>query len=225
MKRRAGFTLVEVLLTSIISAITVGSMAMVYNFSATRTAMAFANNSATIQMQTLSRELDDTISRATSSTVITVGGSVGLKSVMPATEADTDGDGTNDSYSPVSMAGGAPKWGTGKRVWFYMSNATGNFLTPGTILWKAERNDDAYPTGANTDASFTYISGSSIPRFGLIDTITWATNATDKTVTYTVRANSLARGDRKSATAYTTDSARAQVVNLTRTVLNENWRQ
>lgn len=223
--KRGAFTLVEVLLASTISVVTVGTMAVVYNFAMTRTSHAFATGSTVSQMQTFSREVDKVISEATSATVVTVSGRPALKCTMPASPADSNGDGTNDTYLPISVLGGSPRWGSGKRIWFYMASSSGVPGTAGSYIWRAERNDDLVPIAANTVRDFTYVPGSTIQRFGLLDTITWVTNPTDKTVSYTLAANSLTRSDSKSATAYTTDSAKAQVVQLARTVFTYNWRQ
>jgi hypothetical protein len=224
MKRRA-FTITEVCMASAISLIVVGTMAATYNFAVARTAHAFAVGSTTSQIQAFSREVDAVIAQASSVQVVVSGGSVGLRCTMPATPADVDMDGRTDAYLPTDTPGGSPVWGKGKRVWFYMANSTGNFLSPGPILWKAERNDDVFPLGINTIKDFTYVSNSTLQRFSLIDSITWSASTTDKTVTYTVKANALTRSDTKSATSYTTDGSKAQTLALTKTVFFNNWRQ
>lgn len=225
MKRNRGFTLIELVIASAITTITVGSMAMVYHFAAIRTSSAFATGTVTSQVQTLASEIDKTIMDSSGSAVVTAFGNTGLKCTLPQTEVDTDADGKKDTYQPATLNAGAPTWGKGKRVWFYMANATGNFSAPGTILWKAERNDDLYPTGADADKTFTFNGGAGTQRFSLVDQVSFSTSSADKTATYTVRASALMRADRSSATAYTTEKNMAQTVTVSKTVFMENFRQ
>jgi hypothetical protein len=217
--------MVEVLLACSITVVLVGAIATVYSFSASRASHAFATGSATNQVQRLALELDKYIGQAQSASVVTVGASTGLKCIMPELGTDTDNDGAPDVFEPKTMTGGAPNWSRGKRIWFYLSNASGDFMQAGPILWMAVRSDDLIPTGANTIRSFTYLPGGTILRFGLLDSITWTANATAKTASFTAKASALARADRKSATAYTTEKSVAQTITLSRTIFCENWRQ
>jgi hypothetical protein len=219
MKKR-GFTLVEVLLTCVVSVILIGATATVYTFTATRTAHALATVSTSSQMQELCQRIDETVAKAISVQVVTVGSIKGLKCTMPATGIDSDSDSYLDVYKPTSATGGSLRWGKGKRVWFYMSNSTGNFGTAGAVLWRAERTDDAFPTTADADTSFAYKPGNTVVRYPLLESITWAADGTDKTVSYTLVATSLIRADRKASAAFTTEKETSRTVTLKRTT---NW--
>ena len=225
MRRNVGFSMVEVLLACSITVVLVGAIASVYSFTASRASHALATGAATNQVQRLALNLDKYISQAQSASVITVGASSGLKCTMPELGTDTDADGAPDVFDPKGMAGGQPNWSRGKRIWFYLANSSGDFMQPGPILWMAVKSDDTIPTGASTIRSFTYLPGGTVLRYGLLDSITWMANATAKTASYTARASALARADRKSATAYTTEKNIAQTVTLSRTVFCDNWRQ
>jgi type II secretory pathway pseudopilin PulG len=226
IRRKRGFTIVEVLLTVGISSLIVGSMALVYGYTMVRTSYAIATTSVSQQVQTLSSEIDSVISQASSTTIITTGGNTGLKCTMPATQVDLDADGILDAYQPTSILGGAPIWGKGKRIWFYTADSTGDFLRPGSVVWRAERSDDLFPTTTTADKSFAYYAGSTTNRrFSLIDQITWVNNTNDKYVTYTLRASTLTRAERSSPTAYGGEKNVAQTLTLTKNVFLRNWRQ
>lgn len=220
MARRGGFTIVELMITCAITAILIGSTASIYMFTANRTAQALATVTTSSQMQMLSKSIDETVAKATHVQVVSVAGNIGLKCIMPASGTDTDADAFSDLFEPTSATAGQVRWGKGTRVWFYLANATGNFMQPGPIVWRAERNDDLIPTSLNVDRSFTYFQDTGLLRYSLLDSITWSVNATDKTVTYTLKASSLARADRRSSTAYTTEKESSRTITLSRTT---NW--
>jgi hypothetical protein len=218
--------MVEVMLTTAMISVVVGSMAMVYSYTVARTSHAVAATAVSDEIQKLSDELDAVISQASSASVVTFGGNTGLRCTMPATQVDTNGDGNVDAYQPATMTGGSPTWGKGKRIWFYTADSTGDFTRPGPIVWRAERNDDLLPTAANADRAFAYYGSSSVtPRFGLIDQLSWVSNATDKSVTYTIRASSLTRAQRASASAYSSEKNVSETLTLTKNVFLRNWRQ
>ena len=218
MNRRRGFSIIDVVLATAITAILCGAMTSLYLFSSTRSAHAITTDAATNQAQQVSDFMDKVISDSVSATVVTSGAQTGLKCTLPANGTDTNGDGIPDQFTPVSITNGVVKWGTGTRVWFYMSNTTGNFTSVGTILTMAIRNDDLLPTGVQRNAAFTFYYDSGKPRWNLVDSVTWAANATNGTAGYTIKTSSLVRSDSAATSAYTTDKAVSRTANISRTV-------
>jgi Tfp pilus assembly protein PilV len=219
--RARGFTIIETMLAASLTSVVVATMALAYHYAAVRTSQALATSSVSNQVQSLMGEIDATISKASSVTIVTTGGNTGIRCTMPAS-LDT----TLNAYTPATVTGGSPTWGKGKRVWFYTADASGAFTSPGTIVWRAERNDDLTPTAANADASFAYQGGTGGKvRYSLVDGLTWSYDSTNKYVTYTIKASTLTRAERSSPTAYTSETNSSRTLQVTKNVFLRNWRQ
>lgn len=222
---KKGFTIVELLLTTSLSAMVVGSVASVYLFAATRGAHTMATGATVYQAQGTARLIDRVISNATKASIVTSGSSTGLKCQMPDNSIDNDGDGIYDDFRPSKFTGANARWGkNGVRVWIYMADSTGDFLRPGSILWMAKRADDLYPTSADKTQAFAYYSDTASIKNNLIDSITWVANA-NGTITYTLNFSALTRADRRSPLAGTTDKTVSRTAGLTRTVMPRNTLQ
>jgi prepilin-type N-terminal cleavage/methylation domain-containing protein len=226
MSRRA-FTLVELMLVTAITSVIVGALASLFVFVSSKAAQTMAKNGVLLQAQALAEELDSTLSQAQGCRVVPVKTGInGIKCVLPATGTDSDNDGVIDKYAtawvgPTGIEGN----GTGRRVWFYMSNSGGlvdNAVTKGGVLWRAWRSDDGLPTATDIDPKFAFYYDRPGNKWNFIDQVEWVDNG-NGTITYTIYANKLFRAERQ---ADATDLASQQsAFKLTRTVFLKNWRR
>lgn len=227
MTKARGFTLVELLFVTVITAIIVGSLGSLFLFVANRAAQTMSKNSVLMQAQALADELDATFSQAQGCVLIPIRTGVnGIKCVLPSVGTDSEGDGVIDKYGAAWIGPtGREGFGTGKRVWFYMSNSgglTANAVVKGGVLWRAWRNDDSLPTSSDIDAKFAYYYDRTVNKWNLIDRIDYTINA-NGTITYTIVANKLRRAERQANAA--DSSSDQETFNLTRTVYCKNWRK
>ena len=226
MRRARGITLVEVLLATLLTAIIVGTLTSLYVFVVNRAAHAAADVSTTHQVQALSGILKRNISSAVSCEVVTAGGNTGLKCIMPVDGVDKDTDGYFDSYSPNGVSRrGIAKFGSGKRIWFYFADTTGNFAVPGKLLWKAVRTDDALPTAADVDNAFTYYYGSGKETWNLIESVTFVTDSSRGITSYSINSSSLTRTDMRKSDAVSITDADSYTADLSRTIYWRHWRK
>lgn len=227
MSRRA-FTLVELMFVTIITAIIVGALGGLFVFVGTRASQTITKNGILLQTQALNEELERVLSQAQECKLVQIRVGVnGLKCTLPAAGVDADADGTIDKYR-VSAVGprGREAFGTGKRVWFYMADATGapaTGVTSGGTLWRAWRNDDALPTLADADQKFAYYYGDTgKPRWNFVDSLGYTINA-NGTVTYTIASSKLRRAERRPGAGEST--ANYESFRITRTVVCKYWRK
>jgi hypothetical protein len=217
---RRGTTIIEMLLVVGLTAMVLGTLALLYAFTFGRVAHATASFAATDQARRSLDQIAKTASQAISCSVVTSGSVSALKCMMPASGTDTDGDGYLDEYVPSSVSRrGVAKYTPGKRIWFYLSNSDGAFGSSGTILWRAQRSDDCNPASSDADKNWAYYYGSTQQRFGLITSLTPAVDTTAKTTTVTAYATSLIRSDSEAGAE--AGSRGTYGVSYTRTVL---WR-
>jgi Tfp pilus assembly protein PilV len=218
-----GFTLVELTLVALLTSLVVGAVAGLYVFSAQRTAHAVADETILGQTTTVLQQLEKTISQANTCSAVAVGTGTALKCIMPANGTDHNGDGYMDSFTPVSASRRCTEhWGQGQRVWFYMSDSTGNPTASGTYVWRAKRNDDTTPTSSDADPTWTFYYGGNA-RTPLITGFSFTVNSSAQTVAITLTANELARAQRSSSAS--SDSSQSRSMTVTRTIYWRNWRQ
>lgn len=220
--KRSGFSLAELLITTALMALVIGTLSSLYFFAIDRTTRGLTETAALLQAQELLDRMEHVVAQATDCSVQTNAGQIGLKCRMPLSGTDKDGDGILDTYTPNSVSRRQiAKYTQGLRVWFYQADATGNFGVAGTIVYQAARNDDVYPVGANTKAGFTN-TGGNMYRWNLVDSVTYTVDTPPESATITVRTSSLTR--RGTAAGATTAETRDNyVVNLSRQVCWRNW--
>jgi prepilin-type N-terminal cleavage/methylation domain-containing protein len=233
MSKRGGFTLIEMLVAVSIFSVIFGLCAAIYVHASWRVANAVAMNRMLYQVQYLDKFLENTIQNANTCTMVTYGSTSVLKCTMPQTGSPTDDNEVYNAYTPISVSNTTGvHWGQGKRRWFYPSDSTGNYNSgllgilgggpTGNKLFMAEVSNDSNPSGGGSDAitKFTfYNSNTSNYRWYLIDTWTVSVNSSNHSVTYTIGASDLTRGD--TAVGASSDTAGSHTYSITRTVY---WR-
>ena len=222
MTSRRGFTFVEVMITTALISIVIGTLATLYFYAFTRTTRGVTEVAAVLQIQGLLDRMDNQIAQACDVSIVTSGPGIGLKCTMPLSGTDKDGDGVLDTYVPNSVSRRQiAKYTRGKRVWYYMAAAPGNFGTAGSIFYQAVRNDDALPTSANVVNTFSYAPGD-VYRWSLLDSVAFAIDGTNESVTVSARTSTLARAERSAGVA-TVEAGDNYVVNVTRKTCWRNW--
>lgn len=186
-----------------------GAVASLYLFTVQQCGQATAAVGPTQQANGAMDAIRSTVRESMDCTIVSAGGTSGLRCTLPANALDTDGDGVNDAWMPTKFSSsGKASYTKGLRVWYYLGSSTGAF-TPGTTLWRATRTDDANPTAANADQAWSlYYGGKS--RYPLIDTLAFSVSATTALATVTITASASARkpeGSGATATAQDKQSA------------------
>jgi Tfp pilus assembly protein PilV len=224
MSKRSGFSIIEVLLAAVLTAVVLGALTSVYSFAARTASNAAASANATRQAQMLGNEIAKVVRNAVQCDVIVGSGNTGLRCTMPANGVDVDGDGYLDTYSPQRISKrGLEKWGKGNRVWFYMANSTGDFSKPGTIVWRAQRIDDSPPTSSDCDSKWAYYYGSSKLRWDITEALTFSVDSANQLTSFSVTCSQLARADRMAKTS-DVNSGSGYRTTLSRTIFWRNWR-
>lgn len=221
---KKGFTLVELLVVIGVASIVLGALGTLYCYVMAQIGDATAEMTATDQATTAFRDMEATVRDAVLCEARTLNGVVALRCKMPNEEVDLNGDGIAESYAPSSIDKlGLEKYALGKRVWYYLSNSTGTFGSPGSILWRAVVAGDANPGAADRDLAWTFRYGqTNAPRFPLVTTFSVAVNATNRVVTLDLAAESADYADRKAST---NDAlSRRRGIRLTSGVFWRNWR-
>lgn len=224
--RRRGFTLVELLLATSITAVVVGALGGMFVFVGSRAAQSMAQNGVLLQAQALSEELERTVVNAQGCRTVSAPGGIALKCVLPATGEDSDMDGLIDQAKPMWVTPtGQEGYGSGKRVWLYVAGSDGrlDLTASGTKrFWRAYRDDDNFPTAADIDASFSTYYDSGRAKWNLIDDVEFTVDA-DGLVTFKISASRLRRSESRIGAG---DSAgEGSTLKLVRTVFCRNWRR
>lgn len=221
MTSRRGFTLVELMITTALVAMVIGVLASLYFYTFNRTVRGVSEVSAVLQAQMLLDRMEVSVSQACEAQLVSSGGVTALKLTMPSTGTDRDGDGVLDSFTPNSVSRrGIAKFTRGKRVWYYMSDASGAFGTPGSLIVQAARNDDSNPTGADVVATFSKTGGQY--RYPLLESVGFSLDSPVESVAITVRTSSLFRNE-NSAGVSATENSDNTIVTLSRKVCWRNW--
>lgn len=223
---KRGFSLAELLISMVASVLMLSALVSMFYFSSTRAANALANASTVSQVQSFTDELNHYIGNALSSST-QVNASIGrnaLKLVMPSNGTDPDLDGMTDTFGPVTVSRrGMERYGAGRRIWFYMSDSTGDYNKNGRYLWRAERNDDTTPSTTDKKRGWGFFYDANIHRYYLIDAITWT--ADGESAGFTVTATALVNNDKKTTQGQTYSVGQVRTLNLTRSALCRNWRR
>ncbi len=220
--KRSGFTLVEMVLASVITAIIMGALTAIYANMASTTARSLAKANVLLQTETLLEDMEVVASQASVIQVVAFGGRTAMKCTMPLNGADTNNDGVLDTFTPDSVSRRQiPKYNRGLRIWYYQADATGDPNVDGTVMWKATRPDDSNPTTSDVLSSWTsYYGGAN--RWPLIDTVTFSIEPDLKSVRMIVRGSSLTRAEQAAGAAAVADRDTV-VISLQRKVMWRNW--
>lgn len=224
---RRGFTVTEVIIASATSVLMLTTLVSLFYFCTVRSANAVANAGSVLQAQILADELGHMIRNSVSGSVQTHAtlGRKSLRLVMPTVASDTDGNGAIDTFQPSTVSRtNSEKYGAAKRVWFYMSDATGLYDRSGNILWRAEVDGDGVPTSpTERKRAWGYYYTTNNHRYFLVDSIDWS--ASGRGVTFTLNCLARLHSEEKAATNISRRSDISRSLSLTRTVACRNWRR
>lgn len=226
MVKRA-FSLVELLFVVAMTGIVMGVTVSLYSYTMTRLAQGTARFTTENQARALVDEIEIVIRDSVGVTVVSSGGYSGLRCTLAGTSkrtAATDATGTESRNSktadPVSTTKrGYDRHTLGKRVWFYMAGPTGNFGSPGTYVWRAEKNDDTIPTSADVTPNWASHYGHTSQRFPLIVSLTFAVDTVNSVASVSASSRSLWRDERTG----TGSDKEVQVFTETRSVGWRHW--
>jgi prepilin-type N-terminal cleavage/methylation domain-containing protein len=224
MTKRRGFTLAEVMITSVLASLIVGATGGLMVFASKRAQHAYSENAVTTQVLQLSAEMEATISKAVVCTAQTNLNGSSLKCIMPATGKDGDRDSLNDDWEAVKISSaGTEKYGAGLRIWYYWGDNSGSYSVASAkpIYYRAYRNDDAMPTGADMDPRFSRLYAASGSRWNLVDNVTFSVSPATGVVTYVITASKLISQERKESTS----SSDTREYRLSRSVMCQEWRK
>lgn len=147
MCKRGGVTMVEVLIAATLTTVVFGAVATLYV--GTMTAGGRSMTQATTQARGASvlDQIENVVQQATLCTEVVTGPNEALRCILPSGGRDVNGDGLADVFSPATVCKrGGDRFTNGRRVWFYLSDASGEYGRDGTVLYRAERTDDSTPT-------------------------------------------------------------------------------
>lgn len=225
MVKRA-FTLVELVFSVSLTGIVLGITVSIYAFTVTRLAQGTARFSSSDQVRKVLDEVEDVVRDSVSVTIVSSAQSPGLKCVLAQDSRRHESAASSKELRvdraavPIAVTKrGLDRHGSGKRVWFYMGDATGGFGTAGTTLWRAERNDDSNPTSADRVMGWSNYYGSSQSRFPLLTSFSFTLDAPNRSVAITAVGRSLWRDERTGTGA---DGA-TQTFSETRAVSWRHW--
>lgn len=224
MTRRRGFTLAEVLITSILASLIVGATGGLMVFASKRAQHAYSENAVTTQVLQLSAEMENTISKAVACTTQTNSNGSTLKCIMPETGKDEDRDNYEDDWDPVKISSaGTEKYGNGIRVWYYWSDASGGYAMASSkpTYYRAYRSDDASPSTGDIDPRFSRLYAATGTRWNLVDNVTFSISPATGVVNFTITASKLISQERKSGTS----GSDTREYRLSRSVMCQEWRK
>jgi hypothetical protein len=212
----------EVLLSLVMLVVLTLAATSLYGFCVTRVMTDTTMNSVQTQASNLADEISRVIGNSKACTLAVSGSVTGLKCTMPDSGLDKNGDGVLDQINPTSVdPSGTETFGTGKYVWFYMSDTTGAWGTVGTFVWRAKPLTSANPVPGDLDTAWAKYYGSA-GRWNFIDSISYSNDATNHCTTFTINASSLNRAERTAAGE--TSTSNNSKLTITRTVFWRNYR-
>jgi len=227
MVKRRAFSLVELLFVVALTGIVMGVTVSLYGYTMTRLAQGTARFTTENQARSLVDEIEIVVRDSVNVTIVSSGGNTGLRCTLAGTSKRTvasSASGTESRNSktadPVSTTKrGWDRHTLGKRVWFYRAGATGNFGTPGTYIWRAERNDDSVPTTADISPNWASFYGNTSQRFPLVVSLSFAVDSTNSVAAITASSRQLWRDERTG----TGSEKESQLFTESRTVGWRHW--
>jgi prepilin-type N-terminal cleavage/methylation domain-containing protein len=227
MNRRRGFSLVELVIVTAMTSLLIGILGYVYVWVSGKSAQAYAQQAVISQASRITDDMEKTISNAVSCTAGTNLFGSTLSCTMPETGLDTNADGVDDKWAPKLITPrGLPKYGnSGKRVWYYFSDSTGNFFAVPSAaqryIFRAIRADAAMPSLANADNTFRNNPGGGF-KWNLVSSVTFTPDIPKKLITVKVKCTNLAYGINRRADS---TNSLSREFELERTIFTQNWRK
>lgn len=216
--------MVEMMLAVVMTALVIGGVTGVYAYTMERMSYGVADARTQGEAEYGIDVIDSTISMAQSCTLVSIGGIPCLKCVMPAVCTDNNGDGILDHCTPDAInRRSLERWGTGYRVWFYLSDLTGTAGNQGSSLWMAKRSDDLNPTPSDDVKAFTYFPGNSKLRLTLLQALTASTSTMSNACSAQLSFGAYA-GQGNGAAPSSASPATSYQFSLARTTYMHGWR-
>ncbi|MES1227853.1 MAG: prepilin-type N-terminal cleavage/methylation domain-containing protein [Armatimonadota bacterium] len=197
-----GFTLTEVMFSSVIGGVVISACATLFFAVGQRMNVNAPRTLVTSQVNLLADEIDAQARNAVDATILTVGTHQVLQLRVANTGTDIDSDGVPETVTPTSIASDGSetfsKLTANTKVYsFYWSGSTGVAYTvasgvatrtDGSYLWRGL--DDGLTTlvvsGSGIDSKWSWIGDRS--RWNLIKSVTYAYDSGDRVLTYTITA-------------------------------------
>lgn len=202
-RRRGGFTIIEVLITSSVLALVLTSLCGVYFAIAKEWERQDGRGTALGASSMACTKLADYISQSTGAVVVDrLGTGDALALNMPANSA-------NGVYVPT-WSGGKVKYQSGSWIIFYLSDSTGDYSRSGDILWAATMNWGSFPGSVTPDSTWSLYYDQAKGRISPITAIK-----------FTLTTDSLPRVTVTVTSSYKTGSTTSKV-QLNRTVCLQN---
>lgn len=217
MNNRRAFTMIELTITTALTAIVIGAVAMMYSFTAVRLSDAYTQSVVMDQAIDVADRIEATIRNADSCTVKDSGAT--LMCSMPKNGVDSTGDGHYDTYYPDKVdPNNEAQYTVGRYYWFFDSNS-GNYISASSgYIWRADSTSNTTPKKNEDDLDFFYYPGAAQKmRHPLVYSATFSVNAPASSVTFTVTAGSRMGSENTE----TSDLNASRVYSITRTV---QWR-
>lgn len=222
MNRKRGFTIAELLIVSSLTAVVVGTLGAVVSAVMTRTSYSITNTGNVLEQHLLFEEIGKTIEQACQVELVTQSGHTALVCTMPKTGVDTTGDKIPDKFEPDAVSRRQiGKYERGIRIWYYRSDATGEFGKSGTVLWRAIMSNSNKPGPSDGDRSWAYYYEGK-PRWALVESIGFTLDPDSKSVKLTCSVSTLARNQKRQISAFA-NQRDIYVLRMDRTFYARNW--
>ena len=193
---RRGMTLLEsvmaLMLFSVLSMTGLG----IWRYASKRSLQDTALAQLTIRSNQLLDAITNDVKTASYCEVRTVGSNQVLVVALPETAYDTTADGSPEYFGPSSVTGeGTLRTRPGSFVWYGMANSSWDYAGTATQFKRQTTTRDRLPTDplAGFDTTFnTEYFGSGhagVPRYRLIESVTYSVDVSTRRVTVTVIAS------------------------------------
>lgn len=193
---KRGHTLVEMIIATGLLAIMVAGLTALFGFTGKRNLYAIARFSVLRSASVSAKDIEATVEMAVNCQEVANGTSDALVCTMPLNGTDTSGDGVLDTFTPSRISKrGYPRYGSGQRVWYFLSDANGVFGNSGPYLYRAIRNDGANPGVDDIDKVWSVDYQMGRPKRGPLTGMTFTVDAVNKTVQYNLTLSQAIRRD------------------------------
>ena len=202
----------------------VGVTSLMYGFVAVRMGHALSKYTSQREAERAEDLIAQTVSLAQGCSLQSLAGNPALKCTMPANCSDLNADQVPDVCGPISEdRRGLDHYGTGQRIWFYVSDVTATpTVTGGSILYMASRLDDSNPTVADAIQSFTYYPGGTLLKLHLLTGMSLP--ATGQTRSYTSSISTASTTQNDTTATSGTDNSQLEAATISRTAYTRDWR-
>jgi prepilin-type N-terminal cleavage/methylation domain-containing protein len=224
MTLKRGFTLIEVMLATTLTAILIGVTTILYAYTMSRLGHCLSLYASQRETENAMDPIDQTMRLAQTCSEVTANSATTLRCTMPQTCSDTNNDSIFDTCTPTQInRRGYERYGTGKRVWFYLSDSIGVPVAGGTILTMAVvPSVDSTPSITSVISSFGRYPGQTATMFDLISSYAVSNPSQTRSAQVSITAVSLTRNNTKGSDGESTASERSAA--LSRIVYSKEWR-